>query len=814
MILALALAFPLLAAGGTGLGPVGTGPAAAPTALAAKALIELVVAPDGKPTNPGTQAAPLTLEAARDRLRTLARNRPGPLRVLLRGGLYPRTTSFDLDARDAGTASNPIEYVAWPGETPRLIGGSVLAPSSFQPVRPGDPNGARLALGAKAHILVADVSAYAADLGTLDSRVGGWDTTNQAAEVFADGTPMTLARYPDAVDPGSIVLARKGEAIRVSGQATPDVTGTYAYAGDDSLGRPFYRLRKGGEMWTIAAEANSAQWRLSNRRDLGGTGAPAIWGNWEGFNGPSGRFPAAGGQATGELLLEPADGSQALPGFLLIRNADPTTLSFDLTTPPGHAWAKPEEAMLFGSPYYTWSTGHIHPKGISPINGHVVLGTKPLYGIRNGQPLYIYNVLEELTVPGEYFLDRATARLYLRPSGDVAPREVLLSRLQVPVLRLTNAAWTTFQGLGFEVAKDTLVEAPTCDHVAFKACTFLNAGGWGLRLGGTQNLVDGCTLSGLGKGGIQAWGGNRFTLTPSGTRIQNCNIHHVSRLLWIAQPAISLGFAALGKQDDCVGITVSNNSLHDLPFEALYFLGNDHQIMLNDIHDTCQWTNDAGAIYTGRDWGSQGSVIRNNLFRHNFGPMGIRVAGVYLDDCASGVTVEDNIFYQCAPQYAIQHGGGRDDVLRYNLFVGQWQGIITDNRGMTAVNGVSGNSFNLLEKIQRYKYQAPPWSTRYPALAAIPDDWAKLQGSHWLQPEGVVIYGNLQYGPPGSTLLNQTHTGPAAKWFRQIDQNLEGVDPGFKDPTHGDFSLPANSPVWKLPGFSFFDVRQIGIQSH
>jgi len=778
-----------------------------PTSSLPKALVEIIVAPDGKATNPGTIDAPTTLEAARDQLRNNPRTTAGILRVLLRGGIYVRSTTFALSSQDSGTANNPIEYIAYPGETPRIAGGALLDPASLKPVDASDSNFSRLAPEAASHIFVADLSAYGSSLGTLDSRLLDNGAVNQAAELFVDGTPMTLAQYPDAADPASVNLAGRNITLQVSGISNPDVTGTYTYMGNDGLGRPYYSLQKGGNTWSITSEPG---WRISDRTDLGGKGS-ATWGNWEGLNGPVGRFPASGGSAQGELLVEPSDGSPAVPGFMLIRTTDGIS-TFEATTPSPRVWAKPQDAMIYGFYYYSWAAFHLKPQSVS-TTGKVQLATPPpTYGIRSGQPVFAYNVLEELTTPGEYFIDRDLKRLYLRAPSDRVPGEVMLSRMQDPLVRLTSTNLVTFSGLTFEATKDSLVEAPSCTSVSFLACTFRNSGGMGLRLGGSQNLVDGCSVAGLGKAGIQVWGGDRYQLVNSGSRIQNCDIHHVGRLFWTYQPAIKIAaYGTASDPDACAGVIVANNTLHHLPHTALEFSGNEHQILRNDIHHACQWTNDAGAVYTGRDWGSQGNLIQNNLFRYNGGPMGLFVSSVYLDDCASGITVEANIFYRSAPLFALQHGGGRDVSLRYNIFVGHWVGVATDNRGTTAINNVPGDSFNLLEKIQKFNYQVPMWASRYPSLASIPADFAQVKDTHWLQPEGVVVVGNLQSGST-SAILNQPVNGPIVKWFSKVEQNLEGVDPGFVNPDGGNFALRTDSPMRAVAGFPGIDPTRIGPQ--
>ena len=82
----------------------------APAADAAGA-IELYVAANGSDTNPGTQEEPLqSLEAARDAVRRLKESaKPdGGFTVWLRGGTYYRTDTFELSAKDSGTAQAPV----------------------------------------------------------------------------------------------------------------------------------------------------------------------------------------------------------------------------------------------------------------------------------------------------------------------------------------------------------------------------------------------------------------------------------------------------------------------------------------------------------------------------------------------------------------------------------------------------------------------------------------------------------------------------------------------------------------------------------
>ncbi|WP_285571605.1 right-handed parallel beta-helix repeat-containing protein, partial [Geothrix limicola] len=632
----------------------------------------IFVAPNGLSTNPGTLASPTTLEGARTLLQNASRATAGTLSVYLRGGIYPRTSSFTLGSADSGSAANPIQYVAYPNETPRIIGGVSVNPASAHLVDGTDPNWSRLDPSARSQIYVVDLSAYSASLGTLTSRADGSGGVNQSMEVFVDGKPLTLARYPKAVDVNAAVTAPQA-SIHVSGTLSPDVTGDYAYKGLDSRGRPYYQLAKNGDVWSIAASATGPDWRLSNRRDLGGTGTSASWGTWDTFAAPAGAFVAGSG-ASGTAFLSPADGSNAIPGFLLIRSTNGST---QITAPdPNMSQWRASEAMYFGLGYYSWSGSHSAITSFDPTTGSIVLANSVTYGLRAGQPFFIYNLLEELTAPGECFIDRVNARLYLRPVGDVPPSEILLSTLQAPVLQMSGCQQITWNGISFEAAKDRLVYASSCQNVAFRNCQFRNAGGYAMLLNGSSNLVEGCDFRQLGKGGIWASGGNRTTLTPSGTLIENSEFQYFGRLFWTYQPAINLGTFSDAYNNDCMGFTIQHNEIHHSPHAAILFSGNGNTIKYNHIHDATQWTNDAGVIYTtGREWGTQGNLIQFNLIRNCGSPLGVYTSGIYIDGVGSGVKIEGNILYKVSPMFAIQHNGGRDVQTQYNIFSGHWYGV-------------------------------------------------------------------------------------------------------------------------------------------
>jgi len=168
-------------------------------AHAARIPKELWVAPGGNNNHPGSKSEPLaTLEGARDRIRQLrvSSDLPkGGVTVWLRAGTYARGGSFELNEEDSGSPRSPITYRSARGERVTLLGGKSVR---FQPVSDSGIL-SRLGAVARASVQVAHLPSQGIyDLGNLASRGFGRSVTPAHLELFCNGQPMTLARWPNS----------------------------------------------------------------------------------------------------------------------------------------------------------------------------------------------------------------------------------------------------------------------------------------------------------------------------------------------------------------------------------------------------------------------------------------------------------------------------------------------------------------------------------------------------------------------------------------------------------------------------------------
>lgn len=437
---------------------------------------------------------------------------------------------------------------------------------------------------------------------------------------------------------------------------------------------------------------------------------------------PIARWPNAGfvsfSQAIdhGSVLKKsPLDGSQTVwsPGAFVFSNERARRWHFD------------EGVWLAGYWTHDWSFHSVRAASYGAENGTndvVRLACGVPYGVMNttwgrkDRRFYVFNLLDELDAPGEWYLDRKNKLLYLYPpTGKVkGDDDVFLALLDGKMVQAQDGGLAHFrlQDLSFEYALGDGLGLKG-DDLQILRCRIGCVGQCGVSIWGGGNLVSECEVSRCGTTGVNFGGGDRRRLVRAESTVEKCDIHDFG----VYQRTYAPGIAMNG-----CGCTIRANLIHEAPHAACLYGGNEHLIEYNNVYRVLQETGDAGAYYTGRDWTSQGNVLRYN-FTHELGREGADAStmGFYFDDCDCGDEVYGNIFWKVAR--GIMIGGGRDHPVRNNVFADCEIGMSIDARGVTWPNwNVPGGSWHLEGKALQIGYTNEIWATRYPRLAGIMDD--------------------------------------------------------------------------------------------
>lgn len=449
-------------------------------------------------------------------------------------------------------------------------------------------------------------------------------------------------------------------------------------------------------------------------------------------------------------------------------------------------WADEKDVWVHGYWFWDWSDQRHKVRSID-TETRVITIEPPYhgYGYRKGQWYYAFNILSEIDSPGEWYLDRESGVLYFWPPKPIESGRAVVSMLDSLVV-VRDTAHVTLQGMTLEVVRGNAVTVHGGSNVRLDRCVVRNVGSNAVVVHGGKDIgVVNCHIHHAGRGGVRVSGGDRKTLTPAGHYVDNNHIHHYGRWDRVNHPAISL----VG-----VGSRAAHNLIHDAPHMAIFFAGNDHLIELNEIHHVCLESNDAGAIYAGRDWTTRGTVIRHNFLHHITGFRGRGCMGVYLDDMFCGTRIAGNVFYQVTR--AVFIGGGRDNVVENNLFVECAPALHLDARAMGWAGYIVGTI--MTERLEAIPYKKPPWSKRYPKLVNILDQAPA-------EPRGNRIARNVFW----KGRWDEFRKG--AERFATFQDNLHDTDPGFVAPRRMNFQLRDDSPVYrKIPGFEKIPFEQIG----
>ncbi len=266
-----------------------------------------------------------------------------------------------------------------------------------------------------------------------------------------------------------------------------------------------------------------------------------------------------------------------------------------------------------------------------------------------------FNLLEELDVPTEWYIDTDSNKLYYYPPQNIKNGRMSLSVLKTPFVSVTGADNISFEGIEFTKTRGNAIEITNADSILINKCRFTDIGVDAFKTIGTNEAetdknywqrqkldaaynceVSDCVFYNIGGHAAVIGGGNVDTLTPGNNVFKNNIVSKCSQKIKNYETILMNG----------CGNSIINNNISRTAFQAIWFYGNNHKISYNEIYNVRQETDDSGAIYCGRNTLQRGSVISYNYIhdlystnKMNFGHQ----PAIYWDDGQSGQKAEYNI---------------------------------------------------------------------------------------------------------------------------------------------------------------------------
>lgn len=486
-------------------------------------------------------------------------------------------------------------------------------------------------------------------------------------------------------------------------------------------------------------------------------------------------------------------------------------------------WTQADDIWLDGIFGYSWEWSYNKIASIDTENKTITLRYGEMSGIqKNWYPDFHFaeNLLEEIDMPGEYYIDRNSGVLYLLPNAAFLSGngDVTVTTLKEPMITTIGASHIRFEELALEYGRDTAAVIIGGSNVTISHCDISNFAGGAVfvnvpskrmdpvpddRLNGTGHLIESTHIHHIGSLAVTLNGGSAATLEPGNNRVVNSHIRDFA----FYNKAYNPGVVLRGVGNQAIG-----NEIHDAPHPGILIFGNDHLVEFNDIYDVCKLFSDLGAIYmnAGATPQERGTVIRHNYF-HHIGEGKPGVEGVYPDNLTMGLTIEKNIFYKMG-NAAIKNNAGSYISATNNLFVDTY--VPFDNHEMFLGNA-PGNKIDTDYMPQwealfeaNNDFIGTPYLTKYPELANFFEENRYYPDSNDFK-RNVVYNPTLQRSPD----VNAEGARDVLDLLDYENNWVTTQDPGFENLASGDLRLREDAPVFsQIPGFADIPFEAIGTQ--
>lgn len=394
-------------------------------------------------------------------------------------------------------------------------------------------------------------------------------------------------------------------------------------------------------------------------------------------------------------------------------------------------------ALMYGYWFWDWADHTVPLKKVYPADEKLESSIPSWYGVKANQRFYVFNLIEEIDMPGEYYLDRENAKLYIYPPKDLATADIKMSILEGDMVYIDGADYNIFKDMNLLGSRATAFRIVEGTGNVIRNCEISYTAEKGVHIEGEETWKNGVIDSFIHdtNGGVTVWGGKRETLERSDNFVINNVIKDYARITQTYNGAV-----------DCLGCgnIVLYNEMYGASHLAMQFNGNEHLIAYNDIHDVVKTNDDMGAIYGGRSWSQRGNKVNYNYI-HDIksdieGAVGI--FGIYLDDRLCDVEMVGNIFANIGGA-AIFVNGGRDNVIYNNLMINLSKGLKL--RSIIPTDP-EGDQTNLMRSLQEVPYQNELWKSMYPEMTNILEEDASWPVNNLVKNNVSVACGESEIG--------------------------------------------------------------------
>lgn len=391
-----------------------------------------------------------------------------------------------------------------------------------------------------------------------------------------------------------------------------------------------------------------------------------------------------------------------------------------------------------------WAAETIPIDRIDMQENKIWLKYSTMYTVQKDHRYYVSNLIEEMDIPGEFYIDPERKILYMYPSEELNEDTTIeIATLETPMLKFTGTQYINIEGLHITKTDfgDSTVQSSTVSgtgilltdirYFNIRNCLIDHIGYDGIQMiSGIGLTVENCVVNDTGFSGIYIQNaGDRPTLTPSEVVIKN-NIVSAPMRLTGGSGQSAIGTACEGSVGT-VEMQVINNIIHNTRALAMNYYGNGNLIAHNEFSSCVNASADAGCIYVGRSFVDYGNLVYQNYF-HDFGIIGSKsghpAMGIYWDDEIPGQQAIQNIIVANKYQnIANVHISGTDHIFTGNTMVNSDRGFIYSQRKATPYDYQKYADNHYWKWTWAVPVTDPVFQEKYPRMATFLDrlmnDW-------------------------------------------------------------------------------------------
>jgi|GEM_PF-1600425 len=315
----------------------------------------------------------------------------------------------------------------------------------------------------------------------------------------------------------------------------------------------------------------------------------------------------------------------------------------------------------------------------------------PAKDLGTGEGFILMNKLEFLDQPGEWYYDASSGTVYLwTPGGDSPANYSITGSVYENGIYADSRDYITIQNLEILHQSQRSIEVRKCDYLTIDNNYISYPDEYGIYdiSNSSHNTIKNNVITGANHYGVYVM---MSYSDLADNKILDCGLFDNLGKSGVGR--YNLGgavFIAGGEGNNLIRY----NRIINAGYNGIYFARSNNRIEYNFINYTCLLKGDGGGIYTSyaTDPGPHGSVVRNNIVLNvtgnRVGTSGSRAfgEGIYIDEIAEDVTVDNNTIAYCSDAGIYLHDNAGAEVKNNTVMDGRYGILINLDHGSNTVH--------------------------------------------------------------------------------------------------------------------------------